>query len=139
MSSSFQIHSTVPVASTDDIPKSVSYYVNIPGFSPDFEFGDPVVYAGVKSGEAEIYFAHDPATFKLNSEKNFNPEIFIWLFDADDSFKQHLANGAEIIEPLSDRPLVASKYVVRDINGYHLNFTQPLPLQMSLSSNSRYP
>jgi hypothetical protein len=50
-----------------------------------------VVYAGVKSGEAEIYFVHDPVTSKLNSEKKFNPEIFIWLSDADHSFKQHLA------------------------------------------------
>ena len=126
MNSPLQFHSTVPVVSTNDVAKSVAYYTTVLGFSPDFEFGDPIVYAGVKSGEAEIYFAHDDAASNLNSEKKFTPEIFIWLSDADESYKQHVANGAEIIEHLSNRPWGARQYVVRDINGYHLKFAQPL-------------
>lgn len=82
-----QIHSTVPVICTNDIASSIAYYTNILGFSPDFEFGDPVVYAGVKSGEAEIYFAYDPAAIAVMRSENFRPEIFIWLSNAEDSFE----------------------------------------------------
>jgi uncharacterized glyoxalase superfamily protein PhnB len=121
-----KIHSTVPVIGTDDVKKSIKYYTEVLGFSFDFEYGDPVVYAGVKSGNAEIYFSHDPEIINAIKEKKFNPEIFIWLPDADNLFKEHVKNGAEIIETISDRPWGARQYVVKDINGYHLKFAQAL-------------
>ena len=124
--STTQIHSTVPVISTDDIQKSISYFTKVLGFSPDFEFGDPVVYAGVKSGAAEIYFTYDPDLANIIREKQIHPEIFIWLSDAESIFYKHVANGAEVVESISDRPWGARQYVVKEINGYHLKFAQPL-------------
>lgn len=120
------IHSAVPVIGTDDIQGSISYYTKVLGFSPDFQFGDPVVYAGVKSGEVEIYFSYDPDLVKTIRQKACCPEVFIWLTEADELFKQHKSNGAEIIESISDRPWGARQYVVKEINGYHLKFSQPL-------------
>ncbi len=120
------IHSTVPVVATDDIPKSISYYTKVLGFSPDFQFGDPVVYAGVKSGEAEIYFAYDPNLVKAIQKEVFSPEIFIWITEADKLYQEHANKGAEIIDAISDRPWGARQYSVKDINGYHLKFAQPL-------------
>ena len=64
MPSSNQILRAVPVVSTDDIQKSLSYYIDMLGFSVDFKHGDPVVYAGVKSGSAEIYFTYEPSWLK---------------------------------------------------------------------------
>jgi uncharacterized glyoxalase superfamily protein PhnB len=124
-SSTLAIHSAVPVISTDDIQKSISYYTKVLGFSLDFEFGEPTVYAGVKSGDAEIYFTYDPGFFKAIRENQVHPEVFIWLSDANRLFETHVANGAEIIEPISDRPWGARQYVVKEINGYHLKFAQP--------------
>jgi uncharacterized glyoxalase superfamily protein PhnB len=121
-----KIHSAVPVVSTDQVRNSISYYTKVLGFSPDFEYGDPIVYAGVKSGEAEIYFAYDPDSIKSIREKQFNPEIYIWVTDAEILYETHRINGAEIIEPISDRPWGARQYVVKDINGYHLKFAQPV-------------
>jgi uncharacterized glyoxalase superfamily protein PhnB len=124
--SSSKIYSTVPVIGTDDIRKSISYYTKVLGFSPDFEFGDPVVYAGVKAGDAEIYFSFDPGLADAIKEKKVSPEIFIWLADADSLFAEHIANGAEIVESISDRPWGSRQYVVKEINGYYLKFAQPL-------------
>jgi catechol 2,3-dioxygenase-like lactoylglutathione lyase family enzyme len=45
-----QVHSTVPVIITDDIEKSLSYYRDVLGFSVDFRYGNPPVYAGINSG-----------------------------------------------------------------------------------------
>jgi uncharacterized glyoxalase superfamily protein PhnB len=122
----FKVHSTVPVIATDDIETSIAYYVNVLGFVFDFKYGEPIVYAGVKAGTAEIYFAKDTTLINRLKENNLNPEIFIWIVDAEISFKEHAGKGAEIIEPLSDRPWGAKQYVIRDINGYHLKFAQPL-------------
>ncbi len=120
------IHSTVPVVSTDDVQKSIAYYTKVLGFSPDFQFGDPIVYAGVKSGEAEIYIAHDPDFIKVVQKEGFSPEIFIWVSEADKLYHEHISKGAEIIDPISDRPWGSRQYTVKGINGYHLKFAQPL-------------
>ena len=123
---SILIHSAVPVIATDDIRKALSYYINVLGFTFDFEYGEPVVYAGVKSGNVEIYFSYDEDIATSIKEQGIRPEIFIWLSDADKLFKEHLANGADVIESISDRPWGARQYVIKDINGYHLKFAQPL-------------
>jgi hypothetical protein len=36
-----------------------------------------LVYAGVKAGNAEIYFTHDVALLKSIKKNNLHPEIFI--------------------------------------------------------------
>jgi len=121
-----KIHSTVPVIATDDIEKSLLYYTNVLGFEFDFKYGDPTVYAGIRSEEAEIYFTYDPDLVVAIKEQKLNPEIFIWIPDADYLFKEHSLNGAEIIEAIADRPWGSRQYVIIDINGYHLKFAQPL-------------
>lgn len=120
------IHSAVPVIASGDIRKAISYYVDVLGFTFDFEYGEPVVYAGVKSGEVEIYFSYDQEIAASINEQGICPEVFIWLSDADKLFKEHLANGADVIDPISDRPWGARQYVIKDANGYHLKFAQPL-------------
>jgi len=120
------IHSSVPVIGTDNIEKSISYYTDILGFLPDFKYGDPTVYAGVKSGTAEIYFTLNPDLIHLFNENKIHPEIFIWVADVNNLFNDHVNKGAEIVETLSDRPWGARQYVIKDINGYHLKFAQPI-------------
>lgn len=120
------IHSAVPVIATNDIQKSVAFYTDVLGFDFDYIFGEPPVFGGVKSGDVEIYFTHSPDYSNLIKTKHLTPEIFIWVPEATDLFQQHVANGAEIFEEISDRPWGARQYVVRDINGYHLKFAQPL-------------
>ena len=127
MTASLPIHETVPVIGTDDIRRSLIYYTEVLGFTEDFSYGDPLVYAGVKSaGKAELYFTLDVAFADAVRRLNLKPEIFLWIPDAENLFKAHAQNGAEIIEPVADRPWGAKQYVVRDINGYYLKFAQPL-------------
>jgi catechol 2,3-dioxygenase-like lactoylglutathione lyase family enzyme len=70
------IHSAVPVIATDDIEKSLFYYTKILGFSPDFKHGKPPVYAGVRSGEVEIYFTFDPELTRLQRENKTDSRSF---------------------------------------------------------------
>jgi hypothetical protein len=77
-------------------------------------------------GNTEIYFSYDPDLATSIKEQKVYPEILIWLSDADTLFKEHLANGVEMIESIADRPWSVRQYVIKDINGYHLKFAQPL-------------
>jgi uncharacterized glyoxalase superfamily protein PhnB len=120
------IHSVAPVIATADIERSLEYYTTVLGFEFDFKYGEPPVYAGIKSGSVEIYFSIDHALAAAVKEKNLNPEVFIWVTDADGLFNKHKNRGAEIIEPPTNRPWGARQYVIKDINGYFLKFAQPL-------------
>jgi uncharacterized glyoxalase superfamily protein PhnB len=121
-----KIHSAAPVIGTDDIERSLCYYIDVLGFSFDFKYGDPTVYAGVKSDQAEIYFCDSPVQAHIVKENNLAPKIFIWVADAQRLFEEHVDNGAEVFEPIADRPWGARQYVIREINGYHLKFAQPI-------------
>lgn len=122
-----RIHSAVPVIATDDVQASVEYFVRTLGFDADFVWGDPPVYAGVTSGEVEIYFAKDPATAAAIRQHALAPDLFLWVRGIDALYAQHTAAGATIAEPLTDKPWGARQYVLRDPNGYHLKFAEPLP------------
>jgi uncharacterized glyoxalase superfamily protein PhnB len=117
-------HSAVPVIATEDVAASVDYFVRKLGFDSDFRWGDPPVYAGVRAGEVEIYFTHDPATSRAIRERGLAPDLFLWVNDVDDIYARHRANGAEIVEDLAERPWGARQYVVREPNGYHLKIAQ---------------
>ncbi|MBL0744768.1 VOC family protein [Chryseolinea lacunae] len=119
------LHSAVPVIASDDVRKSMAYYVDVLGFANDFEYGDPVTYGGVNWGEVEVYFTYDPGLCTVLRESEYHAEIFIWVIDANALYEEHRTRGAEIIEALNDRPWNARQYVVRDIHGYHLKFAQP--------------
>lgn len=123
---SARIHSTVPVINTDDIVKSLKYYQDVLGFTFDFKYGEPVVYAGVNSGAAELYFTHNPDFVRVLREEKIHSDVFIWVTDADNLYNLHVRNGAEVIEPISDRPWGARQYVVKEPNGYYLKFAQPI-------------
>jgi len=63
---------------------------------------------------------------RVIKENKLNPEIFIWISDANTLFNSQVNRGAEVLEPISDRPWGAKQYVIREINGYHLKFAQPI-------------
>jgi uncharacterized glyoxalase superfamily protein PhnB len=120
-----EFHSAVPVIATEDVAASVDYFVRTLGFAPDFTWGDPPVYAGVRAGGAEVYLTHDPATSRAIRERGLAPDVFLWVTGIDGVYARHRAQGAEIIEALSDRPWGARQYVVREPNGYHLKIAEP--------------
>src|SRR5262245_8443978 len=121
-----EFHSAVPVISTDDVAASVEYFVRKLGFAPDFVWGDPPVYAGVKAGDAEVYLTYAPATSHAIREHALAPDVFLWVNGIDEIYAEHCAKGATIVEELSVRPWGARQYVVREPNGYHLKIAEPL-------------
>jgi hypothetical protein len=88
-----EFRSAVPVIATDDVAASVEYFVRTLGFEPDFTWGDPPVYAGVKAGNVEIYLTHDPATANAIRERNLTPDLFLWVTGIDGMYARHCAQG----------------------------------------------
>ncbi len=117
--------SAVAVIGTDDVAGTIKYFEEILGFERDFAWGEPPIYAGVKSGGAELYITHDPALAKAIRDGGLRPDIFIWVEKIDHFYARHRAKNAVIEEELSERPWGVRQYVVRDPNGYRLKIAEP--------------
>jgi uncharacterized glyoxalase superfamily protein PhnB len=116
----------VPVISTDDVRATLDYYVRVLGFQQHFIYGDPPVYAGVERDDVELYITRDAPLAALMRSARMHPELFLWVDDVDALYADHIANGATIVEPISDRPWDARQYVIADPNGYHIKVAQPV-------------
>ncbi|MDA0709690.1 MAG: VOC family protein [bacterium] len=115
----------VPVVASSDVLASLSYYVDVLGFTKHFVFGNPPVYAGVERDGALIYISQDDALVQLLRDNQRHPDIFIWVADVDQAYAEHRAKGARIVEEISNRPWDARQYVVEDPGGYYLKIAQP--------------
>ena len=117
---------SVPVVATSDVRATLGYYERVLGFRGHFVFGDPPVYAGVERDGVLLYVTHDPRMAATLKSCDLHPDIFLWVQDVDQMFKEHCERGAKIVEPVSDRPWDARQYVVEDPNGYRLKIAEPL-------------
>jgi catechol 2,3-dioxygenase-like lactoylglutathione lyase family enzyme len=116
----------VPVIATDSVGNTVSWFERTLGFKQEWSWGDPPVYAGITSGEAELYITEDAALFTAIRDQPLRPEIFLWVTDIDAVCAQHRARGADIIEELISRPWGVRQYVIREPNGYLLKIAESL-------------
>jgi GNAT superfamily N-acetyltransferase len=108
---------SIPVFGVYDLTTTLEYYEHILGFANPWKYGDPPGYAGISSGGNHLHFSlHAPDKLVQNA--------WHWLRveDVRASHEFHKAKGANIVEPLADRPWGVASYTVLDPNGIHLVF-----------------
>jgi len=118
--------SAVPVIGTADVAGTVAYFEQTLGFKPQWIWGEPPVYAGVKAGSAMLYISCDPELAAAIREQCLTPDIFLWVSDIGKIYEEHRARHADIREELTERPWGVRQYVNREPNGYHLKIAEPL-------------
>jgi catechol 2,3-dioxygenase-like lactoylglutathione lyase family enzyme len=81
-----------PALSVRDIGAAIAYYTNRLGFEVAFTWGDPVTFAGVNLGQAQIFLREGaPAPSACT--------LFFVVGDADELFEYHRAGGVEVVDP----------------------------------------
>ena len=114
----------VPVIAATDVLATVTWFVRTMGFKQQWIWGEPPVYAGIRSGGAMLYISCDPDMAGAIRSRGLMPDVFLWVQDIDQVYSQHQAAGADIVEPLSERPWGVRQYVVREPNGYRLKIAE---------------
>ena len=117
-----KLKTAVPVIASNDVAGSVDYFVRVLGFERQWVWGEPPVYAGVRSGDAILYISHDAAYVDAIRNLRLAPDIYIWVDDVETLYAQHLSTGAEIIEKVETKPWGTRQYTIREPNGYRLKF-----------------
>jgi uncharacterized glyoxalase superfamily protein PhnB len=117
-----RLKTAIPVLASDNVASSVDYFVRVLGFEQQWIWGDPPVYAGLRSGDALIYVSHDPDLASAIQNMHLAPDVFFWVDDIESLHARHAASGAEIVERLETKPWGTRQYTVRQPNGYLLKF-----------------
>ena len=90
--------SAVPVIATADVAGTVQYFEKTLGFEQQWMWGEPPVYAGVRAGGALLYISSDPELAGAIQDRRLAPDVFLWVDDIENVYRQHRANGEDIEE-----------------------------------------
>lgn len=108
----------VPVLPCRDVQAAWSYFTDVLGFDTIFTWETPPSYAAV---------IRDTAEFHLYAESSVGPaRVTVVVDDVDSCHDELRARGADIVEPLADRPYGMRDFNVRTPDGHLLIFSQPL-------------
>lgn len=109
---------STPIFASADVEATIAYYKDVIGFTSSWTWGDPVSFGGVHWENVAIMFALQPeiASVVQGHQHWFNVE------DVDSLYGSHRERGANIVDPIADRPWGVREYVVEDLAGYRLRF-----------------
>jgi catechol 2,3-dioxygenase-like lactoylglutathione lyase family enzyme len=108
----------VPVLPCRDVEAARSYFTDVLGFDTIFTWETPPTYAAV---------IRDTAEFHLYAESSVGPaRVAVVVDDVDSCHDELRARGADIVEPLADRPYGMRDFNVQTPDGHLLIFSQPL-------------
>ena len=99
-----------------DLQAAVDYYVNVLGFSDASYWGDPALFARVRSPCIEFWENPELAA-QLSGH-----QIPVYVADVDADYEKHRSTGAKIVQKLELQPWGSRAYEIEDPNGYVLRF-----------------
>jgi len=108
-----------------DVVKAAEYYRDELGFTILGFFAEPPVFAMVARDDVEIHLGKgDGNTVQLNEavRKGLGSDVYIWVDDIDELFRDFSARNVEIVEGPVKRIYNCTEVVIRDINGFQIVF-----------------
>ena len=107
----------IPVTSVD---KAAEYYVKVLGFSFDWGHDDGGI-GGISQGNCRMFLTNAP----FRAVHGPNAPVIVWLNldskqDVDDLFERWREAGAQIVEPVEDKPWNLREFRVADPDGNQL-------------------
>ena len=106
---------------TDDIGKSLDFYVGVLGFELAMDLGWIATVVSTSNPAVQISFlTHDESA-------SIVPDLSIEVEDVDGVYEKVRATGLEVVHPLTDEPWGVTRFFVRDPNGRVVNVMKHLP------------
>jgi GNAT superfamily N-acetyltransferase len=118
-----------------DVVATVRYYRDKLGFGREWLWGNPPDFGGVSWGKVGVMFCLQPA---LAGKVEGHQHSFL-VSGIDRLHARHRDNGVEIILPLEAKPWGLREYTVRDQNGYHLRFGEPITAHATSTPKRQLP
>lgn len=100
---------------SDRIDESQAFYVNVLGFEVAMNMGWIVTLVAPENPTAQISLIREDATATVH------PNLSVEVADVDAVYANAIAQGLEIVHPLTDEPWGVRRFFVIDPNGAVVN------------------
>lgn len=122
MGEPMEIRRAVADFKSDDIGKSLDFYVGVLGFEVAMNLGWIATVVSPSNPTAQIIFlTHDESASVV-------PDLSIEVEDVDGVYEKARDAGLEVVHPLTDEAWGVRRFFVRDPNGKVVNVMRHLPL-----------
>ncbi|MES2417459.1 MAG: glyoxalase superfamily protein [Bacteroidota bacterium] len=105
----------IPILYSEDIKRSIAYYIEVLGFEEKWEWQDPPTFGGVDWGHIRIFFCKD-------DQGNPGTWLTIHLENIDEYYEVIKTRGAKILSPPEDKPWLMREMLVGDPDGHVIRF-----------------
>ncbi len=113
----FQITGHASILHVKDMAAALAYYRDVLGFTVSFSWDDPPHYVCLCLGDCAIHLnAYEPPACPSR--------VAIFCKGIDALYAQLAARGANIVEPIDDRPYGMRDFAITDADGHRLIFGQ---------------
>jgi uncharacterized glyoxalase superfamily protein PhnB len=103
-----------PILNVSNIEDTFGWFEKL-GWHKAWEWGSPAGFAGVYSGDAEIFLCHDCQGGR--GEKN-GMWVSIWVDDVDAVYEHCVEQGIDVTMPPEDKPWNVREMHVRHPDGH---------------------
>jgi uncharacterized glyoxalase superfamily protein PhnB len=119
-----QVTGIAPQFLVDDLERAIAYYRDKLGFSLDFVYDD--FYASVSRDGFNIHLKHGPprAEERAFRKKHEHLDAHVAVTGIRNLFDELQRRGAEVFQPLAERPWGCLDFYVEDADGYVLCFSE---------------
>nr|AGS49510.1 hypothetical protein [uncultured bacterium esnapd7] len=120
-------HVVVELAYTDPA-RAVDWLVRVFGFRLLLRqpASGPVGHADLDTGGGVVMVRPTGDRHTAPCAEHTCKQIIVWVSDVDEHFARASAGGAQIVQPLTDKPWGLRQYLVRDLEGHLWEFTRHL-------------
>lgn len=119
------IEAIVPQFFSSDIKRTLAYYQATLGFETQFEYGDPVFYAGAIRDGLSIFFRHtEQPPVAANKFDDELLDAYLRVSNVHQLYQDYQNRNASIHRPLADKEWGFTEFVVRDCDDRLLCFGQ---------------
>jgi GNAT superfamily N-acetyltransferase len=112
-----------------DVAATVRFYRDMLGFTGEWLWGEPPDFGGVSWGKVSLMFCLAPDL----AGKVEGHQHYFFVTGIDRLHERHRHHGVPVVSPPGDKPWGLREYTVRDPNGYHLRFGEPVTPRASPS------
>lgn len=125
------IRAIVPQFFTADMTRTLGWFRDMLGFDTQFQYGDPVTYAGAIRNEQSVFFRLVDAPLPVPTEKYSAELLDAYFFPTDVHALYAEYTGREVVlhRPLAEMPWGFVEFVVCDIDGRLLCFGQSIEVE----------
>lgn len=109
------LEKSITILYSEDIVRSLNYYVEILGFEHQWAWGDPPTFGGVSKDDVEIFFCE-------KGQGNPGTWLSIMLDNVDEYYEAIQAKGAQIVAPPDSKEWNIREMLVRDPDGHMIRF-----------------